>query len=366
MLQITILEAAVTICVMIFVVSFIFMGRKFNRWKKDNVPFLKPKPIFGNILDVCRMKITFGELCKNIYDGISTPFVGIFILDKPGLMIKDLDLVRDVLIKDFEYFMDRNLANNEKHDIMGSNMIFLMKSPKWNIVRKKMTPIFTTSKIKMMSVLVQRCSEQMMDYVSKKTIQNTVLDVRDVSLKYAVNSITSSFFGLEAGCFEENGSIFSVVSKRIMNWKRFSTAVQAICFFFAPFLVKLFSMNFIDTMSSNCLKEYFWKTMNERETKNESRGDLLDILREMKKLEETEKLESLDENVIVAQAVQFFVAGFETTSSTLSFALLELASNSEIQWKLRDEIVRTYEKYGSISYNVLRGMEYLDKVVHGE
>ncbi|KAK9880006.1 hypothetical protein WA026_008517 [Henosepilachna vigintioctopunctata] len=364
MLQITILEAAVTICVMIVAAFFIFMGRNFNRWKKDNVPFLKPKPIFGNILDVCRMKITFGELCKNIYDGISTPFIGIFILDKPGIIIKDLDLVRDVLIKDFEYFMDRSLANNEKNDIMGSNMLFLMKSPKWNIVRKKMTPIFTTSKIKMMSALMQRCSEQMMDYISKKTIENTVLDVRDISVKYAVNSITSASFGLEAGCFEESGSLFRVVSERIYNWKRFSAAIQTICFFFAPFLVKLFSMKFIDTMSSNCLKEYFWKTMNERETKNVSRGDLLDILREMKKQEETEKLESLDENVIVAQAVQFFAAGFETTSASLAFALLELARNSEIQQKLRNEIVRINEEYGSISYNGLRDMEYLDKVVH--
>jgi cytochrome P450 family 6 len=69
----------------------------------------------------------------------------------------------------------------------------------------------------------------------------------------------------------------------------------------------------------------------------------------------------------VAQATQFFLAGFETTSSTISFALYELAINQDIQRKLRKEIRNVLSKFDEeISYESLKEMEYLDMCVKGE
>jgi cytochrome P450 family 6 len=72
-------------------------------------------------------------------------------------------------------------------------------------------------------------------------------------------------------------------------------------------------------------------------------------------------------DVIAAQAFVFYIAGFETSSSTMSFCLYELAMNPDIQERLRAEIHTVLEKHGgNITYESIFEMNYLDKVLNGE
>jgi cytochrome P450 family 6 len=78
-------------------------------------------------------------------------------------------------------------------------------------------------------------------------------------------------------------------------------------------------------------------------------------------------LAEFTDTLLASQAFIFFLAGFETSSTTLSFCLHELAINSQIQERLREEIDSTIKKYeGKITYDGINSMPYLDKVVDGE
>ena len=70
--------------------------------------------------------------------------------------------------------------------------------------------------------------------------------------------------------------------------------------------------------------------------------------------------------MLAAQAFVFFAAGFETSSTTMSNALYELALDQDVQDKLREEIKSNFAKHGGeLKYEHVKDMEYLDKVFKG-
>jgi cytochrome P450 family 9 len=70
---------------------------------------------------------------------------------------------------------------------------------------------------------------------------------------------------------------------------------------------------------------------------------------------------------LVAQAVIFLVAGFETVSTAMSFAIYELAVNPDVQEKLVTEIREHKEKNGGkFDFSSIQNMVYMDMVVSGK
>jgi cytochrome P450 family 6 len=78
-------------------------------------------------------------------------------------------------------------------------------------------------------------------------------------------------------------------------------------------------------------------------------------------------ISEFDGDMFVGQAFFFIIAGYETSGATLSYALYELALRSEIQDRLRAEIMRVLNKHnGELTYDAIQEMTYLDMVVSGE
>ena len=73
-------------------------------------------------------------------------------------MIRDLDLVKNVLIKDFNQFSNRYSYSDPHSDGVGANTLFFAKNPKWKNIRSKLTPVFASGKIKQMFPLVEEVS----------------------------------------------------------------------------------------------------------------------------------------------------------------------------------------------------------------
>lgn len=70
---------------------------------------------------------------------------------------------------------------------------------------------------------------------------------------------------------------------------------------------------------------------------------------------------------IVAQALVFFFAGFETSSSTLTLALMEMARSPLVQQKAKENIEQVLEQHnGQMSYQALQEMTYLDWILQGK
>ncbi|GLG95813.1 Cytochrome P450 6k1, partial [Gryllus bimaculatus] len=72
----------------------------------------------------------------------------------------------------------------------------------------------------------------------------------------------------------------------------------------------------------------------------------------------------LTDSLLAAQAFVFFAAGYETSATTMGFALHELAMNLDVQDKLQVELDSVLgEHNGEFSYESIQKMNYLDKVI---
>lgn len=68
-----------------------------------------------------------------------------------------------------------------------------------------------------------------------------------------------------------------------------------------------------------------------------------------------------------AQVFLFYVAGFDSTSSTTAFTLFELARNRAIYQRLQAEIDETLTRHdGQLTYECVQEMQYLDMCVMGK
>jgi len=152
----------------IFIVFYLYFTRNFNFWHKLGIPYVKPTPFLGNLKECAFQKVTFGEHLQQIYEQHSDkPYVGIFSFDKPILLIRDVELVKNILVKDFQFFIDHIISVDEKIDPLISRCLFVLKGQLWRNWRTNLSPVFTSGKMKMMFYLVDTCGKELADCLEK-------------------------------------------------------------------------------------------------------------------------------------------------------------------------------------------------------
>lgn len=87
----------------------------YDFWISRGVPGPRPIPLFGNVKDVMLTKLSMADYLTKIYNEYKDArMIGVFSRKTPALVLRDPELIKDVLIKDFTKFADRGLKSLEK------------------------------------------------------------------------------------------------------------------------------------------------------------------------------------------------------------------------------------------------------------
>ncbi|ERL85835.1 hypothetical protein D910_03250 [Dendroctonus ponderosae] len=157
-------------------------------------------------------------------------------------------------------------------------------------------------------------------------------------------------------------NVFQLFSEDNANNKLFSAVgiLGGNCLIFAPKLANALDISLFDPRVLNRLSSIFGEILSSRISTPELKGkDLIDIIIE----ESKNKNVHFDQNVMMAQALQFFAAGFESVSAILSFTLYELCVNPQLQDRLRTEIFENLEKHDGITCEGVSEMKFLDMCI---
>ena len=163
---------SVTVLITICICLYAYFTRNFNFWKQHGVTYVQPVPFLGNLKDVFLQKTSIGFFLKKLYHQYKgEKYIGIFSFDSPAIVIRDLDIIKNILVKDSQIFSDRLNEFDEKLDPMASKALFVLKGQKWRYVRHNLSPTFTTGKMKNMFYLVEKSAQEFDKYLDEATAE---------------------------------------------------------------------------------------------------------------------------------------------------------------------------------------------------
>jgi cytochrome P450 family 6 len=174
-------------------VAVIFLVRwRYNYWRNLNVPFVAPTFPFGNIKGMGKKYSQF-ELLQEIYQKFkksSSPIVGVYYYLSPVIIVKDMELVKNIFTRDSAHFIDRGSYYNEKDNPISAH-IFNLDNPKWKTLRTKLTPTFTSGKIKMMFYTVYDVAERFIKKLGSEveTAVDGVIEVKEFAGRFTTDVI---------------------------------------------------------------------------------------------------------------------------------------------------------------------------------
>ncbi|XP_052870416.1 probable cytochrome P450 6a17 [Anopheles cruzii] len=285
--------------------------RRYRFWADRSVAFIEPQFPYGNFKTLGKVE-HIAPITQRHYDHfkrLGVPYGGVFMLTTPLLYIFDTELIKTLLVKDFQYFPNRGVYFNERDDPLSAHM-FAIEGQKWRTLRTKLSPTFTSGRIRTTLPLVIEVCRRFRDHPLVVYLMKAFRGYANrLGMKQLHDDVSRFFLGVVRD------------------------------------------------------------TVELREREKIVRNDFMDLLL---KLKNTGRLEDGGEQIghitfeeIAAQAFIFFTAGYDTSSTAMTYTLYELALNQAAQEKARACVRETMQKYdGQLTYEALSNMPYLEQCIN--
>ncbi|KAG9262889.1 cytochrome P450 3A56-like [Astyanax mexicanus] len=329
---------------------------------KLGIPGPKPLPLFGTMLEYRKGFHAFDMECYRKYGKIW----GIFDGREPVLSIADQTIVKSILVKEcYTYFTNRRDVglNGELYDAL-----FVTKDEDWKRIRNHLSPSFTSGRLKEMFGIMKTHTNTLVKNLEKSR-KNEGIAVKEVFGAYSMDVITSTAFSVDIDSMNNPKDPFVTNIKKMLDIDFLSPIfIIAMVFPFALPLLENMKISFFPQSVSDFFLGSLKKIKTEREAKNhKSRVDILQLMVDSQtELDQQgeEMKKGLSDHEILSQSMSFIFAGYETSSSTLSFFFYNIATNPETMKKLQQEIDQTFPNKTPVNYDAVMNMEYLEAALN--
>ncbi|XP_027152346.1 cytochrome P450 76AD1-like [Coffea eugenioides] len=244
------------------------------------------------------------------------------------------------------------------------SVIWLPANSKWRNLRKLCKEqLFSSERLNASQGLRQEKVQQLCNYVHGFCINGEAVDIREAAFTTIVNVVSNTFFSADFGHYESNSSqelkeiisaVLGIIAKP--NLSDYFLVLRAIDpqgirrqikFYFRK-LLQIF-----DEIISQRLKE------REKSLAYCRRNDLLEVLLDLTQLRKTEWSIEDAKHLLL----DLFIAAFDTTTSTVEWAMAELLRNPEKMEKAKTEIREVIGHRKLIQESDISALPYLLAIV---
>ncbi|XP_047119502.1 probable cytochrome P450 6a13 [Schistocerca piceifrons] len=343
-------------------VLYAYMMWKYRHWQLQDVPFVKPVLFFGNIGDYITRKKALSSVYQDLYMKLEDhPYGGFYKCHQPAILLRDLELIKTVLVKEFHNFSDNEFQVSEEVDPVVGKSPSAQHEERWKDTRNLLTPAMTVAKIRPIFPLMMEVTKEALVYLEKlpEARSQDGVDIKQFSLQFATDIIASSVFGLKGNAFRDPEADFWNMAQNIVVpnlWKDLKHFVVVK----APKLAEILGFRIVDAEVSDFFYRAVKHVVSYRDENNFKRMDFMQTMMQIHKTDSDENTGySLED--IAAHGTMFFTEGCDPCATALAFTLFELAHNADVQEQLREEVVAATG--AELTYEKLQEMELLDRVV---
>ncbi|XP_025086709.1 cytochrome P450 3A5-like [Pomacea canaliculata] len=270
----------------------------------------------------------------------------ISLQNPPFLVVTDVELLREIMVKKFNAFPNRQYTPLADYKPW-NEMLTMLQDDHWKHVRSLLSPSFSTSKLKKL------CNSFSMDVIA------------------------GTAFGIEVDSLKTPGDPFLALIQRIRSVPSWMFTVLFLFPKFTPLLRRL-GIAIAPEKDVTTLMNLIRRAIKERRQGTETYPDILQLMLEAEnegdketevdpEIDHSKELRTsagwtrkgLTESEIEANSFIFLVAGYENTALMMAFLLFELANHPECLQKVQEELD---EKLGKkeVDYQTVQELTYLE------
>ncbi|GFR89983.1 cytochrome P450-like protein [Elysia marginata] len=213
------------------------------------IPGPFPFPVVGTFYCIMRQGLyNFQKVNYERYRGHKV--YGIFDGAQPMMVLRDLDMIKDVCIKHFSCFVNRRpFALQPPAD----HMMTMLKDDHWKNVRSIVSPAFSSGKIRRMYPGVTQSATNLVRRLKESAANGELVELKDVMSRYSMDVIAGAGFGVETNSHEDSTSAVADALKEMMNFSGMILFITFLC----PWVINVFNVVGYEISPKNSREVFF-------------------------------------------------------------------------------------------------------------
>ncbi len=293
------------------------------------------------------------------------PMYVYWIGSKPGVILSDPKLIESTIINGMRdgSLVRTQITRKAYNDIAGP--ILLGESgTEWQWRRKAWNPEFTPKVLPKHFDTIDRACFQIIETI-KETASPIEVKADPLFVELTTRVISCLLFGIPVDKnrstaegppleIEKLYQAMSVLTYRILRvatgekiWMKYLPIKSSQEYWEGRKYVETFLIPRVDL------------ALQMRDNPNKNWEDICPLFKQSMLVKIAAKEPKYDRDSLIAESIEFLIAGTDTTAHSLSFALGELSLNQNVFQKARTIVDRTWETYGGITVESLKDLSYI-------
>ncbi|XP_072145724.1 probable cytochrome P450 6a13 isoform X2 [Dermacentor andersoni] len=374
--------AAVVVCIVCSAVSWAIRQRRkcFKDFEGTRIPTVPLRSLINGNADEYWKPTTIesiGRWLKEYGD-----VFGFYLGDAPIVVVKDLDMIDKMFVKDLKNFTARGhtMHVHELQPAFVRNILFT-KGNVWKDMRNTMAQFFTQSKLKTVMPSLMDAQNRFIEILDECADQGKEVDINTLCERLTFDVVSKTAFGIDTNV-QRNPQypLFQIALVTVPSFMAGFFYRLAQNLFHWPWLFKAFSQ-VIDVFYVNPMVAMTKKAVDVIEFRRQNPQlvlpDMAQILLDDALERKTEELKKKNEPIktpislpmetmtdIATNCMNIFLGGYDPTRLALTYWFYVMGRYPDIQEKMRTEVLDAFKKEGDeLSMHTLLNLPYTNQVI---